>query len=52
VKDEDRANAELHCDPAQKCFSVGGCRTHAYVCLRQQCALVFEGDADFRPRKP
>jgi hypothetical protein len=46
-----RATADLatSCPKDPKCFSVGGCRTHAYLCVRKSCALVYEDSADWRP---
>jgi hypothetical protein len=50
-RDSERASSRLHCDD-RPCAVAGGCRTFAYLCVRNQCALVFEGDADYRPRQP
>lgn len=46
----ERASASLRCDPAQKCISAGGCRTHAYLCVRKHCKLVYSDDPDYRSR--
>jgi hypothetical protein len=48
VKELPRAREELRCDPKEVCPQAGGCITHRYLCVRNQCKLVFEGDADYR----
>lgn len=34
------------------CPSAGACRGHAYLCVRNKCGLVFEGEPDYRKRQP
>lgn len=38
------------CPKNVQCFSAGGCRTHAYLCVRKTCALVFQDSPDYRAR--
>ena len=51
VKETSRARAALRCDPGQVCPSAGGCPTFAYLCVSNQCKLVFSSDKDFRERE-
>ena len=37
--------------PRRPCPSAGGCRGHAILCVSHRCAVVYEGDPGFRPRK-
>jgi hypothetical protein len=30
----------------------GGCRTHAYLCVKKSGQLVFSGSPDYRDRRP
>jgi hypothetical protein len=52
VKELPRAKAELRCDPQQVCPSAGSCVTHQYLCVRNECRLVYEGDPGYRDRTP
>jgi hypothetical protein len=49
-KDLSKAEAALHCPKENQCPAAGSCRTHAYLCVRKTCKLVFSGDKDYRPR--
>ncbi len=51
TKELEKARAALHCPKEAKCPNAGSCLTHAYLCVRKQCKLVFSNDKDFRPRK-
>ena len=50
-----RISAELErtCTPRHRaqCISAGGCRTHAYLCVRRQCALVYHDSPHYRARR-
>jgi hypothetical protein len=45
-----RAKKEFACDPDEHCPVAGGCPTFAYLCVRNQCALVLSDSPDFRQR--
>ncbi len=51
-RDLERARESLDCSGRTlPCISAGSCRTHAYLCVRRRCALVYEGDPGFRERQ-
>jgi hypothetical protein len=52
VEAAQRARASMQCDPAQRCISAGGCRTHAYLCVRKHCKLVFSDDPEYHSIGP
>jgi hypothetical protein len=39
------------CPEERQCMSAGGCRTHAYLCVKGTCALVYEGDKGYHERR-
>jgi hypothetical protein len=51
ARDEPRARADLHCDPAAQCPSAGGCETFAYLCLAHTCKILFANEPGFRKRE-
>jgi hypothetical protein len=40
------------CPKTPQCISAGGCRTHAYLCVKKSCQLVFSDSPDYRERRP
>lgn len=50
----ERANewVEKHCDKSEECPSAGDCMTHAYLCVRGTCKLVYDDSPDDRERQP
>jgi len=55
-RDQARVAAVLseQCKKQQRegpCPSAGACRGHAYLCVKSECRLVFEGDPDYRQRR-
>jgi len=52
LKDLPKARERLaDCAKSPICPVAGACRTFAYLCVRQKCALVFDGDADYHQRR-
>ena len=52
VRDLQRANADLQCDPDEKCPVAGGCIENQDLCVEGTCKIVFAGDPAFRKRNP
>lgn len=52
-KDLERAREhnQKTCPSPRQCMSAGGCRTHAYLCVRKTCKLVYTDSPDYRERK-
>lgn len=53
-KDAERDAREVRercAETKRDCPTGGSCRGHAYICLREVCALVFAGDPDYRRRQ-
>jgi len=51
-KDLPKARQRLaECPKGPICPVAGACRTHAYLCVKQKCALVFDGDSDYHERR-
>ena len=48
---EANRRVEELCPKDRQCGSAGGCRTHEYLCVDGNCALVFHDDKNFRKRK-
>jgi len=51
VREVERANHDLVCDPDEKCPVAGGCVENRVLCVEGTCKVVFEGDPAFRQRK-
>jgi len=51
VRDVERANQDLHCDPDEQCPVAGGCVENQILCVAGSCKVVFAGDPAFRQRK-
>jgi hypothetical protein len=49
-RDLPRIQATLATCDRSRCVSAGGCRTHAYLCVKSACALVFDGDPGYHAR--
>jgi hypothetical protein len=48
---EARRRLEELCPEPLECGNAGGCRNHAYLCVKGTCALVYEGDKHYRKRR-
>ncbi len=46
-----QAHNEKTCPKERRCISAGGCRTHAYLCVKKSCALVYSDSPDYHPRQ-
>lgn len=38
------------CPKPPQCVGAGGCRTHAYLCVKKACTLVYSDSPDYHPR--
>ncbi len=51
VKDLPLAQKQLEsCPKGVECPVAGSCMTHRYLCVKKQCALVYEGDPAYHSR--
>jgi hypothetical protein len=47
-----RERNERVCGADRRCMNAGGCRTHAYLCVRKKCGLVYSDSPDYRELTP